>query len=209
MSTRPDSERQTATAVKYSGKPFYVAGASSLILPSAMTKHGWTSIPTGWLVHADAPLTSKQIADARSAAARLGMTTEVRSSDSDVTAVRNTSTLVGLIVAIVIAAMTVGLIRSEAASDIRTLTATGASSFTRRALTATTSSALAGLGVLLGVGVAYIALVTSYHAQLYRLTPVPVAQLLALAVLLPAGAAVAGWLLGNQQPKSFARQLSD
>ena len=42
--------------------------------------------------------------------------------------------------------MTVGLIRSEAAADLRTLTATGATGRTRRTLTAATAGALAFLG---------------------------------------------------------------
>ena len=53
--------------------------------------------------------------------------------------------------------MSVGLIRSETASDLRTLTATGASGSTRRTLTAATAGALALLGALLGTAAAYIA----------------------------------------------------
>ena len=53
--------------------------------------------------------------------------------------------------------MSVGLIRSETASDLRTLAATGASSSTRRTLTATTAGALALLGAVLGTVAAYIA----------------------------------------------------
>jgi putative ABC transport system permease protein len=43
-------------------------------------------------------------------------------------------------------AMTVGLIRSETAGELRTLTATGASSRTRRTLTGATAGALGLLG---------------------------------------------------------------
>jgi hypothetical protein len=46
--------------------------------------------------------------------------------------------------------MTVGLIRSEAAGDLRTHTATGATAITRRTITAATGGALALLGVVLG-----------------------------------------------------------
>jgi putative ABC transport system permease protein len=71
--------------------------------------------------------------------------------------------------------MTVGLIRGEAAGDLRTLTATGATSTTRRTLTAATSGALALLGGLLGAIGAYIALLAGYHNDLSALSRVPVA----------------------------------
>jgi putative ABC transport system permease protein len=58
-----------------------------------------------------------------------------------------------------ILAMSVGVIRSETASDLRTLTAAGASNFTRRTLTAATAGALGFLGALLGTVGGYIALI--------------------------------------------------
>ena len=57
-----------------------------------------------------------------------------------------------MLVALGVLAMTVGLIRSETAGDLRTLTATGASSATRRTLNAATAGALALLGGILGTG---------------------------------------------------------
>ena len=62
--------------------------------------------------------------------------------------------------------MTVGLIRSESAGDLRTLTATGATGRIRRTLTASTAGALALLGALLGVAGAYLALAAMYHDDL-------------------------------------------
>lgn len=49
------------------------------------------------------------------------------------------ATMFGLVLALGILAMSVGLICSETAADPRTLTATGASGRTRRALTAVTA----------------------------------------------------------------------
>ena len=63
----------------------------------------------------------------------------------------------GIALALGILAMTIGLIRSETASDLRTLTATGASSPTRRELTAATAFALALGGAVLGTVAAYVA----------------------------------------------------
>jgi len=58
--------------------------------------------------------------------------------------------------------MTLGLIGSESAGDLRTLTATGATSRIRRALTAATAGALALLGALLGIAGAYLTLAATY-----------------------------------------------
>ena len=69
--------------------------------------------------------------------------------------------------------MTVGLIRSESAGDLRTLTATGATGRTRRTLTAATAGALALLGALLGVAGAYLALAATYHDDLGYLGRIP------------------------------------
>jgi len=60
------------------------------------------------------------------------MTVETRDDQTELTAIRSGATAAGMLLALGILAMTVGLIRSEAAGDLRTLTATGATSTTRR-----------------------------------------------------------------------------
>ena len=62
-----------------------------------------------------------------------------------------------------IVAMTVGLIRGESARDMRTMTATGASAHTRRAITASTAGALAVLGVVVAAATADAALVAAFE----------------------------------------------
>ena len=62
--------------------------------------------------------------------------------------------------------MTVGLIRGEAANEVRTLAATGARAGTRRTIVAVTAGALALLGVVIGTAGAYLALVASYLEDL-------------------------------------------
>jgi putative ABC transport system permease protein len=101
--------------------------------------------------------------------------------------------------------MTVGLIRSEAAGDLRTLTATGASSTVRRHLTAATAGALAALGTVLGIAGAYLVMLGAYSNQLGDLTHVPVAHLAAILVGVPLVATVAGWLLAGREPPPAAR----
>jgi len=111
-----------------------------------------------------------------------------------------------MLLALGILAMTVGLIRGEAAGDLRTLTAAGATSTTRRNLTATTAGALALLGVLLGAIGAYLALIAGYHNDLGALSRVPVGHLAVTLVGLPVAAAAAGWLLAGREPPAIARQ---
>ena len=106
--------------------------------------------------------------------------------------------------------MSVGLIRSETASDLRTLTATGASSTTRRTLTAATAGALALLGAVLGTAAAYIAAIgysrTNPLDGLSELSSVPTENLLLILVGMPLIAAVAGWLLAGREPAGIAHQ---
>jgi putative ABC transport system permease protein len=102
--------------------------------------------------------------------------------------------------------MTVGLIRSETARDLRTLTAAGASSTTRRTLTGATAGSLALLGALLGTAGAYLALLAWYHHHVHPLTNVPTANLTAIVVGLPVVATIAGWLVAGREPQTIARQ---
>ena len=162
--------------------------------------------PAGWLVEARDPLTGAQVARARQVAADAGMTVEARDHQTQLAAIRSGATAAGLLLALGILAMTVGPIRGEAAGDLRTLTATGATGGTRRTLTAATGGALALLGVLLGAAGAYLALLAGYLDDLGALGRVPVAHLAAITVGLPVTAAAVGWLLAGREPSTLARQ---
>ena len=106
--------------------------------------------------------------------------------------------------------MSVGLVRSEAARDLRTLTATGASSRTRRTITAATAGALAFTGAVIGIVGGYLAAIGFFRSNqldgLSSLTSVPVANLLFILVGMPLIAAVLGWLLAGRDPAGIARQ---
>ncbi len=186
--------------------PSYSSTPSALVTTSALRRHGWGEARTGWLIEAKRPLTTEQIAAARSAAAVVGLTIETRSSQAGLTTLRTTATTAGALMALAIIAMTIGLIRGESASDVRTLTATGAASRTRRTLTASTAGVLAVLGVVLGAAGAYAALIAGYHSELDRLVPLPLGDLALLAVGLPVLATVAGWILAGREPRTFSRQ---
>ena len=100
--------------------------------------------------------------------------------------------------------MTVGLIRSETAGDLRTLTAAGASGSTRRALNATSAAALALLGGILGTATAYLALIAWHWHDISYLNQPPDVDLAVLILGLPAIAAVGAGLLGRT-PNALAR----
>ncbi|HEU4396815.1 MAG TPA: ABC transporter permease [Actinomycetota bacterium] len=198
---------KAAPSVQTIDLPAYSSAPTSLITTNGLRREGWQPARAGWLVEARNPPTSAQLAQARQVAADAGMTVETRDNQTELTAIRSGATAAGMLLALGILAMTVGLIRSEAAGDLRTLTATGATSTTRRNLTAATGAALALLGALLGTIGAYLALLAGYHNDLGALSRVPVGHLAVTLVGLPLTAAVVGWLLAGREPPTIARQL--
>jgi putative ABC transport system permease protein len=180
---------------------------ANFITLNGLRRHGWKQIPAGWLVESSHPLTSGQIADARDAAAKAGLTIDTRRKKHTPTTVMAIATAAGALLALAILAMTVGLIRGESAGDLRTLTATGATSRIRRTLTATTAGALALLGAMLGVAGAYIALAATYHDDPGYLSDVPFLYLALAVVGVPLAAAAAGWLVAGREPAAIARPV--
>jgi putative ABC transport system permease protein len=179
----------------------------TFITLNGLRRHGWKQIPAGWLVESSRPLTSDQIADARQVAADGGLTIEVKEEGTSNAKLMAIATAAGAILALAILALTVGLIRSESAGDLRTLTATGASPRIRRTLTGATAGALALLGAVLGVVGAYVVMLALYHDDLGYLNDVPVSYL-ALAVFgVPLAAAASGWLLAGREPPAIARTV--
>jgi putative ABC transport system permease protein len=99
--------------------------------------------------------------------------------------------------------MTVGLMRSESAGELRTLTAAGATRSTRRAITASVAGTLAALGAILGTAGAYVALAAG---RLSDLAPLPVGDLGVIVVGTPLVAAAIGWLLAGREPAAVAHR---
>jgi putative ABC transport system permease protein len=180
---------------------------SSFVTLNGLRRHGWTQVTNGWLIESSRPLTSEQIATARELAAEAGLEIETQNERTSLAAPIAIATAAGALLALAILAMTVGLIRSESAGDLRTLTATGATGRTRRTLTAATAGALALLGALLGVAGAYLALAATYHDDLGYLGRIPVLPLVLIVVGVPLAAAAAGWLLAGRQPPAIARTV--
>ncbi|HEV2903300.1 MAG TPA: hypothetical protein VGW30_08580, partial [Gaiellaceae bacterium] len=178
---------------------------TSFITLDGLRRRGWGQIQSGWLVESSRPLTSQQIADARDVVAAGGLTIETRRESPSATTLIAIATGAGALLALAILAMTVGLIRSESAGDLRTLTATGATSRIRRTLTAATAGALALLGALLGVAGAYVTLGATYFDKLDYLGRIPVLYLVLMVVGIPLAATAAGWLLAGREPPAIAR----
>ncbi|HKC23044.1 MAG TPA: FtsX-like permease family protein [Gaiellaceae bacterium] len=181
----------------------------ALITIDGLRRHGWKQIPAGWLVESRQPLTSDQIATARQIAADAGLAIEVKDTPGSNARIKGIATAAGAALALAVLAMTVGLIRSESAGDLRTLTAAGATSRIRRTLTASTAGALAFLGAVLGVAGAYVVLLATYHDDLGYLRDVPFVHLALAVVGVPVAAAAAGWLLSGREPRTIARAVID
>jgi putative ABC transport system permease protein len=183
---------------------------NTVITEHAIHALGLHTSVSGWLVQTPHPPTAAQITDARLTASAAGMTIETKSSTPSSAEILNYATAFGIALALGILAMTIGLIRSETARDLRTLAATGASSFTRRELTAATAFALALGGAVLGTVAAYVAAVGYAWDNpldgLSELSSVPARQLLFILVGMPVVAAVVGWLLAGREPAAMSRQ---
>jgi putative ABC transport system permease protein len=192
---------------KLFGSPEAASGLAptSFITPNGLRSRGWRRIPSGWLVESSRPLTREQIADAREIAADAGLTIETQRESTSHAELSAIATAAGALLALAILAMTVGLIRSETAGDLRILTAAGATSRVRRTLTAATAGGLALLGALLGVAGAYIVVVATYLDDLGYLGRIPVLYLVLMVVGVPWAAIAAGWLLAGREPPAISR----
>ena len=193
-----------------SALPSGTSAPNTVITEHAIRQLGLSTSPQGWLIQAPHPPTAAQIRNAQSTAGAAGMTVETRNSIPTSAEIINWATVFGVLLALGILAMAVGLIRSETASDLRTLAATGASSPTRRTLTAATAGALGLLGAVLGTVAAYVAAIGyAWDNQLdglSELSSVPTQNLLIILVGMPLIAAVAGWLLAGREPADLGRQ---
>jgi len=205
----PGRHRDWRPRIQQAALPTYTSLPGTLLTATAIRSLGLTPVPVGWLVAAPGPLTQAQIDQAQQTAGAAGLSVETRPTGADAARLAGNATGTGIVVALGILAMTVGLIRTEAARDLRTLTATGARRGTRRALTATTAGSLALLGALIGSAGAYLALLAWYHREAHWLAHVPVVDLAAILVGLPVVAYAGGWLLAGKEPPTLARQPLD
>ena len=193
-----------------SALPSGTSAPNTVITEHAVHQLGLQVTTAGWLIQTPHPPTAAQISNARLTAAAAGLTIETKSSAPSSSEIINWATVFGIVLALGILAMSVGLIRSETAGDLRTLTATGAGSSARRTLTAATAGALALAGAVLGTVAAYVgAIAYSWDNPLdglSELSNIPVQSLLFILVGMPLIAAAAGWLLAGREPAALGHQ---
>jgi putative ABC transport system permease protein len=190
--------------------PSGTSAPNTVITEHAMREFSFTATTTGWLIQAPGGLTATQVTNARQTAAAAGASIETVNNIPSFTQITAVATIFGLVLALGILAMSIGLVRSESASDLRTLTATGASGTARRTLTAATAGALALTGAVVGTAGGYLAAIGFFRSnqldQLSELGSVPVAELVWILAGLPLIAVVVSWLLAGREPPAIARQ---
>ncbi|HXL90658.1 MAG TPA: FtsX-like permease family protein [Streptosporangiaceae bacterium] len=185
---------------------------------TVITQHAITTLHlqssvgiAGWLITVPNGLTAAQITTAQQlATGAAGMSVETRSSIPSLAQIIDAATIFGIVLALGILGMSVGLVRSEARRDLRTLTATGASGSTRRTITAATAGALAFTGAAIGIIGGYLAAIGFFRSNsldgLSSLSSIPVTNLLLILVGMPLAATVLGWLLAGRDPAGVGRQ---
>ena len=162
-------------------------------------------------MQASKPFSNAQMTAAQQAAAAVGMVVETQNTLPTSSTIISWATAFGIALAIAILVMSVGLLRSETAADLRTLAATGATSFTRRNITAATAGALGFLGAILGTAAGYVGVMGWFMSGvqgggLSAVTNVPIENLAIVIVGMPLLAALLGWLLAGRTQPSMARQ---
>ena len=191
--------------------PSGTSAPNTVVTEQAVHKLGIQTSLGGWMILTDHPLTTTQINSARLAASALGMTIETKSDSPSSAQVIDWATLAGILLALAILAMTIGLIRSEAAGDLRTLTATGAGSTTRRTLTAATAGALGLIGAVMGTAAAYLACLAFFSGAqngdgVGELANIPLTNLLLILIGMPLLATAGAWLFAGRQPDYIAQK---
>ena len=191
--------------------------ANTVITESALHRLGLAgqSSLNGWTLLSNGAVTQSQLTNANSLAASGDLTIESKNDAPTSSEIVDWATVFGIALALGVLAMSVGLIRSETASDLRTLTAAGASTRTRRALTAVTAGGLAFLGALLGTLAAYVGLFgwfrsNSLEGGLSDLTNnVPWSHLFLILIVMPAAAVLIGWVMAGREPRGIATRPTE
>ncbi len=191
--------------------PAGTSAPNTVITEHAMKEFHIQQTTTDWLVQGTQAFSASQIASAELAASTAQLSVESKNDQPTSFAVITWATVFGIVIALGVLGMSVGLIRSETARDLRTLAATGASSYTRRTLSAVTAGALGFLGALLGTVGGYVALIgwlrgNSLNGGIASLGNVPVGDLLIILLGMPAFAALVSWIFAGREPTGMAQQ---
>ncbi|HEY2214079.1 MAG TPA: FtsX-like permease family protein, partial [Acidimicrobiales bacterium] len=183
--------------------PAGTSAPNTVFTEYAVSKYHLHTSLAGWFIQTAAPPTAAQISNARIAAASANLSLETKNSAPSSNEITTWATLFGIALALGILGMSVGLIRSETAGDLRTLAAAGASSSTRRWLTAVTAGGLGLLGGILGTLAAYVGVLgflanNQNNGGIGSLGNVPIKDILVILIAMPLFAALIGWVLGGR-----------
>ena len=211
-SARPTSASPTPWFRRRASCPSGTSSPNTVITESALRRLHLTSqnTPGGWTLLANGPITQAQLTSANSLAASGDLSIESKNDAPTSAEIVNWATVFGIALALGVLAMSVGLIRSETASELRTLTAAGASSLTRRSLTAVTAGGLAFLGALLGTVAAYIGLFGWFRSNALEggvsdiIDHVPWDNLFFILIAMPVVAVLIGWVLAGREPPGIS-----
>jgi putative ABC transport system permease protein len=185
---------------------------NTVITESALRRMHFASQSSldGWIIEANSPVTSIQVTNAQAQAAPNNLSIESRNDAPTSHEIVNWATVFAIALALGILAMSIGLIRSETAGELRTLTATGAGSRTRRTLTAVTAGGLAFLGALLGTVAAYVGLAGWFYSNSLEgglsdiIDHIPWSNLILIVIAMPAVAMIIGWMLAGRDPTTIS-----
>jgi putative ABC transport system permease protein len=191
--------------------PSGTSAPNTVITEYAVHRYGLQSPTSGWLIQASQPFSAAQLTSARLAAAAAGLSVETKNDQPTSAEVIDWATVFGIALALAILAMSLGLLRSETARDLRTLAATGAGGPTRRTLTAATAGAMALLGAVLGTLGGYVGVIgyirsNALNGGVSALGSVPVTNLLVILLGMPLVAVVIGFLLAGREPRAIGHQ---
>jgi len=191
--------------------PSGTSAPNTVITEHAMQQFHIQASTQNWLVQGTQPFTASQVSSAELTASTTQLSVESKNDEPSSYAVISWATIFGIVIALGVLGMSVGLVRSETAGDLRILAATGASSFTRRTLTGVTAGALGFLGALLGTVGGYIGLIgwlrgNSLNGGISALANVPVVDLLLILLGMPAFAALVGWMFAGREPLGMSHQ---
>ena len=138
---------------------------NTLITLHAIGQLGLQTSVAGWFFQAPQTINPAQLKSAQLMAVAQGMSVETKDNVPSMSTLINSATAFGIGLALAILAMSVGLVRSETAGDLRVLAATGASSWARRTLSAATAGGLALLGALLGTVAGYVGMIGLFRGS--------------------------------------------
>jgi putative ABC transport system permease protein len=190
-----------------SSLPSGTSAPNTVVTEYAVSKYHMQTQLQGWLLQARAPFTAAQLSAVRQFGNANEVQVQTATPNPSLADFTEGATALGIVIALSVLAMSVGLIRSETAPDLRTLTATGASGMTRRTITAATATALGLLGAILGTAGAVIAAMAwSHSGPSATAGGVPPNDILIVLIGLPLAAAIGGWLFAGREPPAVARQ---